>query len=113
MQANDIKQLLYQTTRLQIATQMTGSRATYFQQITQQMAILAEFTTVRTDFLSPETVINTQTLGLQLRLLFDGKRRPRTEWSNQRYLRQHKRLLDAYHRKHSDFESSSSSTDRS
>ena len=106
----DIKQLLFQFTKIQVSTTISGRLAPYYMPYSPQVAFIPEFEVVRTDFLAPETIINTQALGLQLRLLFDAKRRPRTEWSNEAYLKQHKKLLDAYKRKHDTTGSSTSSS---
>ena len=96
----DIKQILCRSTNIHISSSLHGRIFPYYGYHSRTIWPVAEVTLQRTDFLSPPTVINTQALGLQMRLSFDAKRRPRKPWSNSSYLDQHKALLEAYESKH-------------
>ena len=96
----DIKQILCRATNIHVSSSVYGLISSYYDYGSCSIRPVAEVTFQRTDFLAPPIIVNTQALGLQMRLSFDAKRRPRKQWSNSSYLAQHKKLLEAYKAKH-------------
>ena len=98
---HDIKQLFFQYNQLQIEVACTAGLVPCFYPGFQTSINMPIVTIYRTDFLRPDIIVNTEHLGLLLRLKFDSKERPRKKWNNEDYLAQHEALLAKINENHS------------